>query len=408
MVMPQLIGRARRWAARLGLGTVTALGWTVLAGSAVAWLVGARLGWIELVLAGVTGLLTFVLCGLFAIGRTTLRVGIESEPRRIVVGSDAAVHVTVTNVAKRRLRPLTLDVGGAPEPFDLPGIAGHGGVHQVSFPVPGRHRGVVLVGPARTTRGDPLGLLQRRVAWTGSIPVFVHPTTIRLAPFGSGLLRDLEGRPTKELSMSDLAFHTLREYAPGDDRRYIHWRSSAKLASTGQGSRFLVRQFQDTRRTQLLVVVDGDPDAYADPADFETAISVGASVAVQAVDDELTVSLQVADQFTRKEVGRRQTRQQVLDACARADHTRIRLPELVARASRQSPEATFALVVTGAYPSFANLRRAALQIPRQVRRAAIRVDPTGRAGVASGATFSVLTLADLRDLRTLLRRSGTA
>ena len=53
--------------------------------------------------------------------------------------------------------------------------------------------------------------------------------------------------------MSDLAFHALREYQPGDDRRYVHWRSSAKHG------RLLVRQFLDTRRSHLAVVVDTDP-----------------------------------------------------------------------------------------------------------------------------------------------------
>ena len=56
--------------------------------------------------------------------------------------------------------------------------------------------------------------------------------------------------------MSDLAFHALREYQPGDDRRYIHWRSSAKAG------RLLVRQFLDTRRSHVTVIVDPDPEQY--------------------------------------------------------------------------------------------------------------------------------------------------
>src|SRR5690606_32014552 len=112
----------------------------------------------------------------------------------------------------------------------------------------------------------------------------------------------------------DLAFHTLREYSPGDDRRYIHWRSSAKRISSGQT--LLVKQFQDTRRTQLLVVVDGDRRSYAEDADFELAISVGASIAVQAVRDELEMTFIVADQQVRRSATRRVSKQVVLDACS--------------------------------------------------------------------------------------------
>ena len=66
--------------------------------------------------------------------------------------------------------------------------------------------------------------------------------------------------------MSDLAFHALRDYQPGDDRRYIHWRSSAKAG------RFLVRQFLDTRRSHVAVVVDSEAANYTDPDEFELAI----------------------------------------------------------------------------------------------------------------------------------------
>ena len=103
-------------------------------------------------------------------------------------------------------------------------------------------------------RGDPLGLVRRTVRWTDVTELFVHPRTVSLESLGAGLLRDLEGETTQDLSMSDLAFHALREYQPGDDRRYIHWRSSAKAG------RLLVRQFLDTRRSHLSVVVDTDPE----------------------------------------------------------------------------------------------------------------------------------------------------
>ena len=97
--------------------------------------------------------------------------------------------------------------------------------------------GVIPVGPATSVRGDPIGLIRRQVSWAEQTEVFVHPRTTRLEPFGSGLLRDLEGRTTEDVSMSDLAFHTLREYVPGDDRRYIHWRSSAKVGSAVPGGK---------------------------------------------------------------------------------------------------------------------------------------------------------------------------
>src|SRR5262249_62375245 len=78
---------------------------------------------------------------------------------------------------------------------------------------------------------------------------------------------------------------------PAPARRYIHWRSSAKVAATLPGGRFLVRQFLDTRRSHVTVIIDADPDAYPDPADFETAVSAGGSILVRSVRDEQGTSL---------------------------------------------------------------------------------------------------------------------
>ena len=71
----------------------------------------------------------------------------------------------------------------------------------------------------------------------------MHPLLVSLAGASSGLLRDLEGQATRDLSDSDLSFHALRDYVAGDDRRYIHWRTTARRGS------LMVKQFEDTRRT---------------------------------------------------------------------------------------------------------------------------------------------------------------
>jgi uncharacterized protein (DUF58 family) len=295
-------------------------------------------------------------------------------------------------------------VGTDPIPVALPNALATGATFATSLSVSGARRGVIPVGPATSVRGDPIGLIRRQVSWAERTEIFVHPRTTRLDPFGSGLLRDLEGRTTEDVSMSDLAFHTLREYVPGDDRRYIHWRSSAKASSTTPGGKFLVRQFRDTRRTHLLVIVDGDAAAYVDEEEFETAISVGASIALQARADELDASLLVGDQPTRRVRARDGASSRVLDVFSRAETSTRRLAAQVALAGRTAPDATYAIIVTGANSTFQSLRRAAAQLSTSVRVTLVRVDPMAAPGLVTVANPTALNLARLSDLRGLLTR----
>lgn len=378
---------------------VTPLGWLVLAVSVAAWPAGVVLGWVELTLLAGTGLCAFAACTLLTLGRTVLRVTIDVRPHRLTVGTRAAGRVEVTNLSRRRLLPIAMElpVGRAPITFDLPVLAG-GAPHEEMFVVPTERRSVVPVGPATTVRGDPFGLLRRAVSWTGVTELFVHPVTVALEPFGTGLLRDLEGRTTNDISLSDLAFHALRDYAPGDDRRYIHWRSSAKVGAGLPGGRFLVRQFLDTRRSRLLVVVDGDPAAYPDPDDFEIAISAGASVAVRALRDEMDTTVIAAGQVVRGE-----TVQRTLDGFARVESGGIDLVDAAARGGRVAPDTSIALLVTGATPTFARLRAATAHFAPEVRAVVVRVDPSAAAGISSAGSPTVVTVAALHELPALLR-----
>ena len=393
-------GAARPVAYRLAPAAraVTPLGASVLTGSLGAWLLGWWFGWIELTLAAAAGLLLFALCALLMIGRTRLRVAVLLEPGRVVVGDTAAGQVTITNLAARRLLPIAVEVpiGAAAARFTLPSLAaGHD--HQELFMVPTERRGVIPVGPATTVRGDPFGLLRRTMAWTGITELFVHPVTVPLEPLGSGILRDLEGQTTNDVSMSDLAFHTLRDYAPGDDRRYIHWRSSAKVAASVPGGRFLVRQFLDTRRSHVTVVIDADPEAYPDPEHFETAISAGGSIVVRSVRDEQDTSLLAGAQVVPAGPGR-----QHLDALARADLGSGGLAVLAVRAARVAPDTSLAVMISGARIPFGGLQRAAAHFPPEARRLALRIEPDRPAGMQTAGSLTVMSLQRLSDLPALL------
>jgi uncharacterized protein (DUF58 family) len=68
-----------------------------------------------------------------------------------------------------------------------------------------------------------------------------------------------------------VAFHRIREYAPGDDLRRVHWPSTARR---GQ---LMVRHLVDTAQAFTVVLLDQRPARYS-PETFEEAVDVAASV----------------------------------------------------------------------------------------------------------------------------------
>lgn len=378
---------------------VSPVGWLVLGGAVIALMIGALGHWGEFALLGYFLLAVLAACALLTIGRVQLAVTVGLHPLRVRVGDAAAGRVDVVNLRRRRLLPVTLElpVGRAAGRFTLPSLR-PGAQATEHFTVPTARRGVIPVGPVTTVRGDPFGLLHRTVRWTEQLELFVHPWLVALDPLDSGLLRDLEGRTTNDMSVSDLAFHALRQYAPGDDRRYIHWRSSARHTAISGDTHFLVRQFLDTRRSHLCVIVDCDDLSYTDEDEFETAISAAASVAVRGIRDEIRTTVVVGEHVVAEGTPAR-----TLDGFARAERRRVPLSRTAADAARSAPATSIALFVTGGQSDFAEVRRAAANFSIDVTTVVLRVDRTQRVGVSAAGGSTLLTLGELSDLPRLMR-----
>jgi uncharacterized protein (DUF58 family) len=381
------------------LGIVTPLGWGVAMAMLALWIAGARLHWVEFGLIAAFLLVLLVASIALTIGRSTLQVTVEVSPRRVVAGSPAAGRVSVTNVSRAPLVPLVLElpIGETGARFMLPGLRPQA-EHEELFVVPTSRRGVIPLGPATTVRGDPFGLMKRAVPWTERQELFVHPVTVPLQALGSGLLRDLEGQPTSDLSMSDLAFNALREFVPGDDRRFIHWRSSAKSHGANPSAPFLVRQFLDTRRSHVLVVVDSDESSYADPEEYEIAVQIGASIAIRAIQDQMETTV-----FAGGQVADNKPLHMTLDAFSRATFVRSAFLEQVGTAVRQVPEASLAFLVTGTNPEFSDLRRSAARFASETRKVVFRVAPQAELNYGLTSALNILTLPTLADLPRALR-----
>jgi uncharacterized protein (DUF58 family) len=376
------------------LQCVSGLGWLVLGASVVSWLIASAFGWREFAYAAAVFLALFALSALLTIGRMSLEVTTRVEPQRVMVGDSSAIEVTVRNVGRGPMLPVPLDLptGDTITRFGIPALAPSGKFSDVVI-MPSQKRGLYLVGPATTLRGDPFGLVRREVTWTTPVELFVHPRTVYLEPLGSGMLKDLEGRSTNDMSMSDLAFHTLREYAPGDDRRHIHWLSSAKRSGSTGSEQFMVRQFLDTRRSHIAVVVDCLAAAWTDPEEFETAVSGAASVLVRALKDEQDVS-EACGPFVLS----RPKRHTALDLFSRARLGEETIEATVAHLTRLAPNVSAALLFVGPLTPLLAIRRTAALFSPDVNVVTIRVEHGAPIGLQRSGGRSIVTIGGISDL----------
>lgn len=376
--------------------TVTPAGWSV-ALLAVAMLVaGPVLHWRELLVGGVFLVVVLLLAVLFVVGRQPLAARLDLARDRVIVGERANGYLTVANPSGRRSRPIVVEfpVGAGRVAFELPGLA-PGAEHEELFAIPTAHRAVLDVGPVTAVRSDPLALLRRERHLSEIDTLYVHPRTLRVEGSAAGLVRDLEGQTVPKVSDNDVAFHALRGYVPGDDRRHIHWKSSAKTGT------LMVRQFEETRRSHLLTLVSSRLEDYASDDEFELAISVAGSLGTQALADGQQLSA-VSSTSPLPARGA----QKFLDGLSGLGYEwdARRISDVTRYLSGDELAASVVVLCVGSGVSVTDLRRARQHLPVDTRVIALRCIVGEEPSVRWLGDLAVATVGRLDELAIAVRR----
>ena len=402
----------RRVSARVRTATraITPLGWFVLAIAIIGIAVGLAVGWIEAWFVAVLAALLLLIALPFLLGSRAYRTALGVSRANVVAGGEVHLTVEVQNTAARPQLPavIELPVGNALRELTVPMLGPHHGtVLQVA--VPTERRGVITVGPLTVARQDPLGLLRREMTWRDVHHVHVHPRTVLLPPNSAGLVRDLEGQSSRRLTDSDLSFHAVREYVPGDAMRHIHWKSTAK---TGQ---LMVRQYEESQTARLAVLFDARREEYASDDEFELGVSIAASISVQAVREgrERFVASAWAPGRARPSVDGLEELSsrdpiRMLDAWAELGPAIDGMPiEVLARSLAHSTrDLSIVVIVTGSIPEMDRLRRAAISFSPDVHVLALRAELLAEPAAQRIDSLTLATVGALGDLPQLMIRGA--
>ena len=360
---------------------VTPAGRAAVALAVAGWGLGLVLHWTELLYLGAAASLLVGLGLLSVLTPRRAAAEVVARPARTTAGRTVHIELAVRGGLVPMLSPVVRLLGDVvPQTLRLRAVL-PGRTRTESFEEPATRRGIFQLGPVLHLQSDLVGFFRRTRLWGGTNTLWVRPRVIVPDAFALGGVFDLEGRPSDKMSMSDLAFHALREYVPGDDMRNVHWRSSAKADT------LLVRQYLESRSLRAAFVVDDDPTAYADAEEFETAVSVAASLALRALADGFEVDVACGPRVMAPASG-----EALLDECChyalgaapgQGPHGgRIEVAQRSRQMSRRGPAIGVGVVLSGSTCDLERLLEASTTFGGDAQRITVGWTPASRAPYA--------------------------
>ncbi|MGD9646703.1 MAG: DUF58 domain-containing protein [Pirellulales bacterium] len=213
----------------------------------------------------------------------------RSLPERLFCGTTSEIHLTAVNprrwlalwsvALEDRIRSDRPPIAARPTRvgrlfWRLPARAGRRLSYQYCPPSRGRYR----FGPLTAVTRFPLGLVRGSRVVADEQEVLVWPALGRLQVRS----RRWIGQPDRGTAQSNAAragrmgeFHSLRDWRPGDNPRWVHWRTTARVGE------LMVRQFEQHRDPEFALLIDlwqGTEKLPADRAAVEAAVSFAATL----------------------------------------------------------------------------------------------------------------------------------
>jgi uncharacterized protein (DUF58 family) len=287
----------------------TRRGFLVLAGAAIAYLVGWAFGTRELAALALALALAVVLASItvWLASRTPPRMQ-RRLPPRAVAGQPLEAAVQVDPAARLVSATVVDRCPGLGDPVAPLVRSEHAleGSWQVAAPARGRY----LLAPELVLE-DLLGLVRARVALAAPGRVRVEPRLVELAVARSLAFAQRDGTRHAFASNAGDGLAGVRDHEVGESLRRVHWRTTARRG------RLTVRELEDHPREELHVLLDSarqDADAGTRSLAFERAVEAAGSLALHAARCGISVAFEAHGSHEQRVAVASGTRAALLDA----------------------------------------------------------------------------------------------
>ena len=245
---------------------------------------------------------------------TRTLIGLTAQrylPRNSFVAVETSVEMRVANpkvwlgawlilvedpLHKRLPNAVKLIEKGTTVVDEVPPKGARSAKYQLTF----HQRGEYLIGPTTLSTRFPLALGRGSRTLDNQVLITIFPQLGQLSMLARGLFQQQQqgaAQATRAVGLHEADFYGLRPWSTGDSKRWIHWRTTARLGELS------VRQFErrQSHRVCLLLDLHGQPQKKNGPNEHvERCIAFLSTLANHAArhgSDRLAVGVAASESF---------------------------------------------------------------------------------------------------------------